>query len=100
MKHDFQTDPTGEAATEFRTWLERETIDMFRRPKGDGLESAIFLYVNRAYEAHMPEEQIGAIFGHCFARAGFPSDADAAAFDLLEYFAQIAKAVHSAPRND
>src|SRR4051794_37116717 len=60
-KHDFSREPTGEAADHFRLWLEDQTIDMLRRTIGDaeGIKTAIFLFVNRAYEAKMPDREIG-----------------------------------------
>jgi hypothetical protein len=97
VKHDFRRQPEGPEAEQFLAWLEHETVDMLRRTHGDpeGTKTSIFLYVNRAYEAHLTDEQIGAIFGTCFARAGRPEEEQDRAFDFLEFFGQIAQATHN-----
>lgn len=99
VKHDFREQSEGEAAEQFLAWLERETIDMLQRTRDDaeGTKTAIFLFVNRAYEAHLPEEQIGELFGKCFVRAGHHESNQDVAFDLLEFCAQIAQATHGEP---
>ena len=92
MKHNFREQPQGEAAERFLSWLERETIDALQRSLGDpeGTRAAIFLYANRVHEAGMPEREIGALFGKCVVRAGFNEEDEGPAFDLLEFFSQIA----------
>ena len=69
---------------------------MLRRSIGDaeGLKTTIFLYVNRAYEAHMQEEEIGELFGRCFVQAGFGEEDEDFAFNTLEFLGEIAKNVH------
>ncbi|HMF19794.1 MAG TPA: hypothetical protein VKE98_21495 [Gemmataceae bacterium] len=96
MKHDFRKQPDGKAAKRFCSWLEQETIDSLRRSYGDGeaTKSAIFLFVNRAYEAHMPEAEIGELFGRCIVRAGFREEEEEPCFVWLEHFGQIAASVH------
>jgi hypothetical protein len=98
-KHDFRAEPTGERADAFRAWLEAETISTLRRCIGDaeGLKAMIFLYVNRAHESHLPENEIGGLFGICFVRAGFPQADEDFAFDCLEFSSEIAKQVHNRP---
>jgi len=73
MKHDFRAPNSEDEGARFCVWLEQETIDSLRRSCGDAeaTKSAIFLFANRAYEAHMPESQIGQLFGRCIVRAGF-----------------------------
>ena len=97
MKHDFRENPTGPDADAFLEFLEHETIDLLQRTLGDpeGTKTAIFLYVNRAYEAHLPETHIGSLFGKCFVRAGRPEEEQEAAWDLLEFFGQIAERTHN-----
>jgi hypothetical protein len=97
MKHNFPEQPDGANADRFLAWLEAETIDFLKRSIGDPetTRAAIFLFVNRAYEAHMPEDKIGAMFGKCFVRAGFPEEDEDAAFHLLDFFGQIASRTHS-----
>ena len=96
-KHDFSREPTGAAADQFRLWLEQATTDMLRRTIGDaeGTKTAIVLFVNRAYEAKMPDREIGGMFGKCFVRSGHPQEDEEAAWELLEYLGEIAKATHS-----
>ena len=100
LKHDFHKEPTGADADAFLAWLERETIGLLGRTLGDpeGNKTAIFLYVNRAYESHMPESQIGSLFGKCCVRAGRTEEEQDAAFDLLEFFGQIAERTRSTIR--
>ena len=96
MKHDFRNRTDGAEADRFRGWLERETVDSLRRGYGDGeaAKAAIFLFVNRAYEAHMPEPEIGALFGRCVVQGGFREEDEEPAFVWLEHFAAIAEGVH------
>jgi hypothetical protein len=96
MKHDFREQPKGPAADRFREWLQSETVSMLGQSLGDPerTRSAIFLFVNRAYEARMDEREIGAIFGKSFAAAGHPESDEDAAFDLLELLARVAKRTH------
>ncbi len=96
LKHDFREQADGEEAERVLAWLERETIDWLQRTVGDaeGTSTGIFLYVNRAYEAQLSDEQIGGLFGKCFVRAGRGEDEQDSAFELLEFFGGIAKATH------
>jgi hypothetical protein len=96
MVHDFSKQPTGSAADEFRTWIEHETIDTLRRSYGnaEATKTAIFLFVNRAYEAHMPDPEIAELFGKCIVRAGFREEDEEPAFDWLDFFGQLAAKVH------
>jgi hypothetical protein len=99
MKHNFREQPSGGEADAFLAWLERETIDLLLRTRGDaeGTKTAIFLFVNRAFEAHMPEQEIGALFGKCFVRAGRPQEDEAPAFELLEFLGEMAGRIHNRP---
>jgi len=96
-RHDFSREPTGAAADHFRQWLEQTTTDMLRRTIGDaeGTKTAIFLFANRAYEAKMADREVWQTFGKCFGRSGHPQSDEEAAFDLLEFIGDIAKATHS-----
>ena len=102
MKHDFRQEPSGDAADRFLSWLERETVTALQRAYGDAdaTKAAIFLYANRAYEAHMLEEQIGGLFGTCLFRAGFPEENENGAFDWLEFYAQVAEGTHGDAQAD
>ena len=96
MKHDFRQQPSGAAAEQFCSWLEQETTASLRQSYGDGeaTKSAISLFVNRAYEAHMPEAQIGEMFGKCIVRAGFREQDEEPAFAWLAHFGQLTSGVH------
>ncbi len=98
MKHDFLIEPTGDGADRFYSWLERETIDSLRRSHGDAeaTKAAVFLFVNWAYEAHLPESKIGGMFGVCIVRAGFSEAEEEPAFALLEELGQLAAHVYGA----
>ena len=97
MKHDFRQQPSGAAAEQFCSWLEHHTTVSLRRSYGDGeaTKSAISLFVNRAYEAHMPEAQIGEMFGKCIVRAGFREQDEEPPFACLEHFGQLTSGVHN-----
>jgi hypothetical protein len=96
MRHDFRREGFGEAADRFRSWLERETTDSLRQAYGnaEAVKTSIFLFVNRAYEAHMPEAEIGGLFGRCLVHAGFREEDEAPAIAWLEFFGQLAARVH------
>jgi hypothetical protein len=96
VKHDFRQQPIGDAAERFCSWLEQETTASLRRSYGDGeaIKSAIFLFVNRACEAHLPESEIGKMFGKCIVGAGFREQDEEPAFAWLELFGQLAAGVH------
>ena len=96
MKHDFREDHSGDEGQRFLAWLENETTHLLRRSYGDSeaTKSAIFLFANRACEAHMPDTEIGELFGRCIAQAGFPPEDDEAAFTWLEHYCEIAAKIH------
>ena len=96
MTHDFARSTDGAADSRYVAWLEAETIDGLKRSYGDleGTKAIIFLFVNRAFESHMPENLIGQTFGTCVARAGYREEEEGPAFDLLEFFGAIAREVH------
>lgn len=98
MKHDYRSDPNSDQARSFLSWLESETTNALRSDYGDveALKSSVFLHVNRAYEAGLPDGLIGQIFGRCIAVSGYSEEEQESVFDLLESFAAIAKTVHSA----
>jgi hypothetical protein len=97
VKHDLRAHPTGDAAERFRAWLESETIDTLRRSYGDAeqTKSAIFLFANRAYEAHMTNDSVDSLFARCIVRAGFQERDEAAAFAWLDQFGAVAANVHA-----
>lgn len=98
MKHDYRSDPNSDKAQLFLSWLETETADALRSDYGnvEAVKSSVFLYVNRAYEAGLPDGLVGQIFGKCIAKAGYSEAEQDSIFDLLESLGATAKAVHAA----
>jgi len=97
VKHEFRSDEDSEQANMFREWLENETINGLEKSYGDGeaVKAVIFLFVSRAFEAHMPEKEIAQIFGRSVVKAGYLETDEDALFSWLEYFAQIARGTYS-----
>ncbi|MFK7955449.1 MAG: hypothetical protein AB8B96_05080 [Lysobacterales bacterium] len=97
MKHNYRTDPNSDNAQLFLSWLETETVKTLRSDYGnlDAVKSSTFLYVNRAYEAGLPDDIVGHIFGKCISKAGYSEAEQDIVFDLLETLATTAKGVHS-----
>jgi hypothetical protein len=93
MKHDFSTSTDSASGERFLAWFEAETVNDLRRSYGDGegAKATIFQFVNRAFESRMPEQLIGELFGKCVVRAGYREEDEGPAFDLLEFFGEIAR---------
>jgi len=93
MKHDFEKLPEGPEAARYSAWLLSETIDSLKKAYGDleSTKSTIFLYVNRAFEANMPEAQLAQLFAKAVVAAGFTEQEEEAMFAWLDYFGQIAR---------
>ncbi|MEM1175735.1 MAG: hypothetical protein AAGA33_07525 [Pseudomonadota bacterium] len=98
MKHDFRGDPDSARAQAFCDWLENETSNALRNDHGniEAIKSSVFLYVNRAYEAGLPDAAVGRLFGRSIVKAGYSEEEQDAVFDLLESLAPVAKSVHLA----
>lgn len=100
MKHDFRIEPTGPTADRFCEWLLCETANALTRDYGNGeaTKASIFLFVNRAFEAHLPESKIAEIFGMSLVRAGYCDQDVEPAFAWLETFADVSRGVHGGTR--
>ena len=96
MKHDFSINPTGDEADKFINWLREETISSLKTSHGDleKLKSSLFLYVNRAYESKLNEDEIYKLLAVAIVRAGYCENEEGPVFDLFESFSQIAKGTH------
>ncbi|MBI1374781.1 MAG: hypothetical protein GC159_18835 [Phycisphaera sp.] len=94
--HNFAEQPDGDDADRFVTWLQEATIASLTRSYGDveGTKAAIFLYVSRAHEAHMPDGRMAGLFGRCVVDAGYSEEEDEAAFAWLEHFHQTVSKPH------
>ena len=96
MKCDFRTERDDGKRDEFCTWLRDEVIADLRSNYGDRerTKTALFLFANRACEAHLPDAMIGEIIGVAVARAGYFEREQAAVFDWVELFVETARRVH------
>ncbi len=96
MKYDYRNEPTGEVAEDFYNRLSSETTDSLARSYGDGeaTKASIFLFVNRAFEAHLPERWIAEIFGKSLVSAGYDEQDEEPAFALFEAFAEVARGTY------
>lgn len=96
MKHDFRIESIGPAADRFCDWLLSETTDSLARDYGDAeaTKTSIFLFVNRAIEARLPDARVAEIFGKSLVRAGYQEQDEASALAWLESFTEISRGVH------
>ncbi len=96
MKHDYRADSSSADAQRFIDWLENQAAEHLRRDFGnaDATRGSIFLFVNRACEAGLPDELLAEVFGRALARAGYGSSEEDAAITCLEAFLGTARAVH------
>lgn len=96
MKHDYRSDPDSADAQQFLHWLEEQAGEHLKRDFGnaDATRGSIFLFVNRACEAGLPDRLIAQIFGRTLARAGYGSSEEDAAITCLEAFLGTARIVH------
>ena len=99
MKHDYRADPDSAEAQQFLDWLENQAAEHLKRDFGsaDATRGSIFLFVNRACEAGLPDRLIAEIFGRALARAGYGLTEEDAAITCLEAFLGTARAVHGPP---
>jgi hypothetical protein len=97
MKYDYRSDPDSDEAQSFLSWLEAETSNALRDDYGniEAVKSSVFLYVNRAYEAGLPDSLVGKILGSCVATAGYNEAEQEVMFELLESLTATAKLVHA-----
>lgn len=97
MKHDFRIESTGIAADSFCEWLQSETTTALVRDYGnaEATKASIFLFVNRAFEAHLPESKVAEFFGKSVARAGYSEQEQEPAFAWFETFVNVARGAHS-----
>ena len=77
MKYDARTEQNTDKHSEFKNWLISETVSGLKKSSGkpEEIKSCIFLFLNRAYEAHLDPDEIVNMLG-----AATPS-----IMDLAEY---------------
>jgi hypothetical protein len=65
MKFDARKDNDDLKRIEFKDWLTKETVNDLKRSEGkpEELKSCIFLFLNRAYEAHLDPDEIVNMLG-------------------------------------
>jgi len=98
MKYDFNKGSETVGAIEFKKWLSEETIRSLKQDKKnndpEALKGTIFLFINRSYEAHIPESDIAEIFGVAVVRAGYSEQEENFVFDWFGTFAEIASKMY------
>ena len=89
MKFDARTEANGEKKLAFVEWLFETTVRDLRRSSGDQamIRAALFLFLNRAYEAHLDPDEIVELLGianpNILSAAGYTGADEAAA--MREY---------------
>src|SRR4051794_15823045 len=65
MKFDARIDRSPEKKAAFVAWLSDETVSGLARAAGnsEALKAVVFLYLNRAYEAGLPADEITDMLG-------------------------------------
>ena len=92
MRFDARNNPDPVAKQAFIEWLSGETVSGLQRGPDDreSFRGVVFLYLNRAYEAHLDPDLITDLFGvspgNVLSRAGMSKAAEAMA---LEAFAEL-----------
>jgi len=103
MKFDVRSDSSPEKRNAFVAWLVGETALTLTRSAGnpEGLKAAVFLYLNRAYEARLPADEITDLLGigpaSAMSHASLSKkdeESVLAAFDELD---ELIEAVHARP---
>jgi len=106
MKFDAHVDSSPERRSAFVSWLSDETTTSLRSAAGDAeaLKAAVFLYLNRGYEAGLPPDEITDLLGvgpgSAMSRASLSKEdeeAVLAAFDVLD---GLIEKVHARPHSD
>ena len=96
MKHDDSDKSDGANTDKFESQLLEQTIENLKDSYGDleAVKSSLFLFVNRAYESKLAEENISEILGVAVVRARYSEAEEDWAFEIADKFAEIAKATH------
>ncbi len=65
MKYNSRTERDNEKHSEFKNWLIKETVSGLKNSRGkpEEIKSCIFLFLNRAYEAHLDPDEIVNMLG-------------------------------------
>jgi hypothetical protein len=89
MKYDLRQDERREGLDQFIEWLQSETMSSLAGSVGndDAIRAAVFLFMNRALEAHLPERTVGEVLGISAVRAGLSEAEEEVAFDEADFLA-------------
>lgn len=93
MKHDFSQDPSSTDAEAFKAWLLAETVSGFHADRHDPerQKATVFLFVNRACEAKIPDNILAQIYGTAVVRGRLTPAEEDISYDWLEAFVDIAR---------
>ena len=96
MKHNYSIDPESNSANLFYEWLLSETVTSLKNSYGniESLKSTLFLFANRAYESHMPENKIAEILGISIVHAGYSEAEESGVYEIFESYIEVAKGTH------
>jgi hypothetical protein len=103
MKFDARTDSSPERKSAFVAWLLEETTSSLRRAAADAeaLKTAVFLYLNRAYEAGLPADEITDLLGvgpqSALSRASLSKKDEEAVFAAFDLFDELTEKVYARP---
>ena len=99
MKFDARVSTSSDDRARFIGWLSSETESNLRRAREhadpEQVKSSLFLYANRAFEAHLPEAEVSQLIGQLVARAGYSEAETENVLDMFELFAQVAAGTHA-----
>ena len=93
MKHNFSEDPASPQAAAFKDWLMQETVKGFVAAKRntEQQKSVVFLFVNRACEARLPDNALAHIYGTAAAQGRLTETEEDMSYDWLEGFVDVAR---------
>ncbi len=102
MKFDARSTSDSDARAAFIEWLVSETASGLVRSRGDVelLKAPVFLYLNRAYEAHLDPDLIADLIGaserSILDRAGLSDEEEQAVINAYESLVPTIEAMYDA----
>jgi hypothetical protein len=103
MKSEPNQSPSPEKRNAFVAWLVDETVSAFVRAAGDreALKAAVFLFLNRAYEAGLAADEITDLLGigpkSAMSRASLSKTDEEAVFAAFDELDELIESVHAQP---
>ena len=104
MNYNVRRDAPSKTKEEFVAWLLDETVSMLQRSAGNGeaLKGAVFLFLNRAYEAGIPADQITDMLGigakSALSRAALGKEDEQSVLNAFDALDGVVEAVYSERR--